>query len=384
MEADLTASDPSTPKSARHAARAQIPELDREIKARVDERNSCEDLLDAYKYPVLTLPNEITSEIFLRFLPSPPERPFPFGLLTPTFLCQICRQWRDLALSTPALWSAIDLNLEEGRRYPQKLAILRAWLQRSKNCPLSVALRCSQYFHVAGTAAFVEALVLHSARWADMVLMFPFQKLGLIQGDKPRLRKVTFGPIPSIRTSTPVPAPMGVFDRAPNLTSVILSASFNPFTIVLPWSQITTLQGYLYCDQITEILRHTARLERCEVAVATSDLLMDRTTIPPLSHLSYLSLQSDGDSCESAIHLLDALVLPALRVLQFDQRVLDGKPENDVAVSTFVSFVSRMQSLEELRITDSHRPQGFYHGIFPDSTFQIDANYRGYDARFDF
>ncbi|KAJ6602876.1 hypothetical protein DFH09DRAFT_1270675 [Mycena vulgaris] len=277
------------------------------------------------------------------------------------------------------MWSAISLDLDRVSRYPQQLHVLKDWLERFKTCPLSVALDCGDCYiydpEINTTAKFLEALGPHCVRWADMIFLLPGEDLNLIHGDMSRLRKVIVGPPSDYNADTPGLVPVVAFDRAPNLTNVALSNCFNPFAIVLPWSQLTTLDGYLYYREIAEILRHTMRLERCQIMVATSELLMGRTTIPPLSHLSYLSLQSDGDSCESAIRLLDALVLPALRVLQFDQRVLDDKPENGVALSTFVSFVSRMQSLEELRITDSRRPEGFYHGIFPDSTFQIDANY---------
>ncbi|KAJ7641164.1 hypothetical protein FB45DRAFT_712335, partial [Roridomyces roridus] len=57
--------------------------------------------------PVLTLPNEITSEIFVHFLPPYPVCPPMTGLDSPTSLTHICRQWREIALATPKLWRAI-------------------------------------------------------------------------------------------------------------------------------------------------------------------------------------------------------------------------------------------------------------------------------------
>ncbi|KAJ7252245.1 hypothetical protein C8J57DRAFT_1520084 [Mycena rebaudengoi] len=67
------------------------------------ERDKFQSRLDDYKYPVLTLPAEITSEIFIHFLPIYPLRPPPTGLLSPALLGQICRKWRDVALGTPRL-----------------------------------------------------------------------------------------------------------------------------------------------------------------------------------------------------------------------------------------------------------------------------------------
>ncbi|KAJ7277352.1 hypothetical protein C8J57DRAFT_1024804, partial [Mycena rebaudengoi] len=59
--------------------------------------------LNLYTYPVLTLPPEITSEIFVQSLPShDPVVPYPSE--SPLIFLRICRAWRLLALSTPALW----------------------------------------------------------------------------------------------------------------------------------------------------------------------------------------------------------------------------------------------------------------------------------------
>jgi hypothetical protein len=57
---------------------------------------------DTYKYPVLALPNDVVSEIFIHALFSLPA-PIP-APPSPTILAQICHKWRDIALSTPALW----------------------------------------------------------------------------------------------------------------------------------------------------------------------------------------------------------------------------------------------------------------------------------------
>ncbi|KAJ7187330.1 hypothetical protein C8R46DRAFT_1059491 [Mycena filopes] len=66
---------------------------------------------DPIPYPVLTLPNEIVSEIFIRVLPPYPECPPWKGSLSPSLLTQICRKWREIALSTPELWRAMAFIL---------------------------------------------------------------------------------------------------------------------------------------------------------------------------------------------------------------------------------------------------------------------------------
>ncbi|KAJ6630351.1 hypothetical protein B0H10DRAFT_1649973, partial [Mycena sp. CBHHK59/15] len=55
-------------------------------------------------YPILTLPLEITSEIFSHCLPPNILMVEPSTSAAPLLLTEICRTWRTIALSTPGLW----------------------------------------------------------------------------------------------------------------------------------------------------------------------------------------------------------------------------------------------------------------------------------------
>ncbi|KAJ7244348.1 hypothetical protein C8J57DRAFT_1015246, partial [Mycena rebaudengoi] len=81
-----------------------IASLEAELCPIRDERKALQDELDAYKYPVLTLPLEVVSKIFLQFVPVYPDVAPAIGFLSPARLGQICRQWRGIAFSTPSLW----------------------------------------------------------------------------------------------------------------------------------------------------------------------------------------------------------------------------------------------------------------------------------------
>jgi hypothetical protein len=106
------------------------------------EKTQVQGRLDSYKYPVLTLPNEIVSEIFVHFLPPYPQCPPLSGILSPNTLTRICRQWREVALATPALWRAIGLS-DHRISFEQQHHITINWLKRSRHCPLK--------FHCRGT-----------------------------------------------------------------------------------------------------------------------------------------------------------------------------------------------------------------------------------------
>ncbi|KAF8069201.1 hypothetical protein FPV67DRAFT_1110108 [Lyophyllum atratum] len=55
----------------------------------------------------------------------------------PMMLAQVCRHWRDVALSTPMLWSSMAIACTDRRRH---IPLLEIWLQRSRTCPLTISL----------------------------------------------------------------------------------------------------------------------------------------------------------------------------------------------------------------------------------------------------
>ncbi|KAJ7453697.1 hypothetical protein B0H11DRAFT_1820391 [Mycena galericulata] len=84
--------------------------------------------------PVARLPPEISSEIFTQCLPLLAE---PGARNIPMLLLNICNTWTDIALSTPALWAAVRVVFPRPEGF---LQLLRTWLQRARNRPLSLSL----------------------------------------------------------------------------------------------------------------------------------------------------------------------------------------------------------------------------------------------------
>ncbi|KAF8205403.1 hypothetical protein K438DRAFT_1819056 [Mycena galopus ATCC 62051] len=75
---------------------------------------SSETLQTACPWPVLTLPQEITSEIFMHCLPQCSgwtcSTPNPF--YAPMLLLHVCRAWRSIAASTRGLWANLYLDCD--------------------------------------------------------------------------------------------------------------------------------------------------------------------------------------------------------------------------------------------------------------------------------
>ncbi|KAJ7111365.1 hypothetical protein C8R44DRAFT_883171 [Mycena epipterygia] len=223
--------------------------------------------LDAYIYPVLTLPNEIISEIFIHFLPIYPRRPPIIGRLSPVVLGQICGRWRGIALSTPALWRAISLkplysNLGE------KLHLLETYLERSGSCLLSIEL---ESYHISGELTpFVEAIASHSARWEYLDLCMPRHYLRSFDSPPPFLHslklhtfKNTFMPADEVKDTL-----TSVFHAVPLLCYVALSFYATYYGPILPWLQLTTLTvKSIFPHECMQVLDRAVNLGHCNLRI---------------------------------------------------------------------------------------------------------------------
>ncbi|KAJ7641142.1 hypothetical protein FB45DRAFT_1053738 [Roridomyces roridus] len=160
------------PKAVRAADRSRILQIDAEIDElekrlhllRV-ERNESQQRLDAYTYPVLALPNEIVSEIFLQSLP----------------------RIHGIALATPTLWRAISLIPSD---FGEEQT--RAWLESSGSCPLWIEVDpdVDDDDRQISTEC-LKTLLLHRERWQHVELTLPEYTLDLIKGPMPLLYRLS-------------------------------------------------------------------------------------------------------------------------------------------------------------------------------------------------
>ncbi|KAK6992777.1 hypothetical protein R3P38DRAFT_3225094 [Favolaschia claudopus] len=173
--------------------------------------------------PVLTLPNEITAEIFVGYLPSYPLRSPLFGRTSPTVLTQVCQQWRQIALAMPRLWTAISFT--------------GMWLTKAGNCSLSIEANdyseeglplTAEFFAETFPSSYRERLEhLHLAIFhptdfeLPMVVASPLLRDLYLDLDLDFPHVVHFPDLPLLRTA------------------ILGGVAFS--NVVLPWSQLTTL-----------------------------------------------------------------------------------------------------------------------------------------------
>ncbi|KAJ7660783.1 hypothetical protein DFH06DRAFT_379845 [Mycena polygramma] len=300
---------------------AQIMQLERSLAALKNEKVSVQGRLDSYKYPVLTLPNELTSKIFIHFLPLYPLCPPLAGPRSPTLLAQICRRWREIALGTPSLWRALLYNVWP---LPKDAQFLHLWLNRSHSYPLSLHLYCNN----EDASAVLLAAASHRTRWEHAELCLSPSQIPIIGGPMPLLRRLDLGidaPCTSLLTIT--------FSEMPLLRTVTLN-DYAAASIVLPWAQLTSLTLYaVYPSECTPVLQQTPNLIHCHL------------------RLNYHSGRDDGPQPDVALlHLksfilrgavsapghLQTFITPALKRLKVSSSALWPN-----AIEEFKLFVSK-------------------------------------------
>ncbi|KAJ7087031.1 hypothetical protein C8R43DRAFT_1173909 [Mycena crocata] len=298
------------------------------------ERSSIQGRLSAYKYPVLTLPNEIVSEIFLHFLPAYPDCPTMTGPLSPTLLTHICRKWRQIALNTPSLWRAIPfpLDLDPSQRVP----MLQSWLSRSRVCPLSIEINDNPRYMDVRDA--LQALLMHRLRWEYLKLTVCGCKLHILESPTPLLRELDLH-VHCKSPSSPVSTKC-----APLLRTFILNDCAAAH-VILPWAQLTSLTLLImFPSECSPILLQTCNLVHCELYLTAGedDGTQPDVKLPRLETLlTYAELSTHGTA-----KYLGTFVVPALRTLLVPEVYLGQHP-----VVELTSFISKSGcKLQEVHI----------------------------------
>ncbi|KAJ6467575.1 hypothetical protein C8R47DRAFT_1152678 [Mycena vitilis] len=270
--------------------------------------------LDAYIYPVLTLPNEVVSEVFLHTLPTwdlyadPASR----GLQASLLLGGICRKWRDISISTPSLWTRIEIWLDNVPSHDDKLRLLDIWLTRSRACPLFITIMADGRLDASD-----RSIVPHCGRWDTLHLTVPFSDLVLLRGKWPMLRELALDILDVDEEAT---APVHVFDQAPRLTNVMTLPTLSPHRIVFPWTQLTLLSLHVEsAARLLEVLPLIVNVASLVIAIRCFDEHPPQhiPDIPPLLFLHALRVQGSYPIDSTIfVRLFQKLTVPKLGRLQ--------------------------------------------------------------------
>ncbi|KAJ6515487.1 hypothetical protein C8R45DRAFT_956667, partial [Mycena sanguinolenta] len=257
-------------------------------------------------YPVLTLPNEVTVEIFIRclWILDPPCIPQCTGS-APFVLSRVCRAWRDIALNTPILWSKLKVWFDQIalRRSSPGFGedIVDEWLSRAKYHPLSLDF--------AGPSSRLRN-VIH--RWSHRMQRFrldmgPHCDIRALELDSAAFPLLQSATLSCYNYSLPrVHPPPVLFGDAPHFHDIHLCGlpGLNLDRFTLPCLQLTKFHGTIRDLQLFTLAPNLAEL-RCTFHPNGDDFMV----------ITQRSLRF-VDLGEESASLLQYLTLPALRCLK--------------------------------------------------------------------
>ncbi|KAJ7498624.1 hypothetical protein FB451DRAFT_1014652, partial [Mycena latifolia] len=241
---------------------ALISEQESRLRELQETKSGILTQLEGATYPVLTLPGEITSQIFLHCLPqnSPLAREsypaaVPHTRKAPLLLLQICSAWRSIAISTPRLWDVLNLDFERPGLLlfrgssDSMMELVDAWFSRAGNRPLSLGIWGSDLGGEKLVSSVIRvALPRYASRLQDLALHLTdkdFKRIVDI-GPLPLLEKITVGlpflddggdiasfNVPDLNIS-------GIVATAPRLSQLTLAQDVSPSACLkFPWKQLT-------------------------------------------------------------------------------------------------------------------------------------------------
>ncbi|KAJ7611875.1 hypothetical protein DFH06DRAFT_1371713 [Mycena polygramma] len=314
--------------------RAEISRHKNDLQLLEAKERQLESALARVVYPVLTLPTEIVSMIFVHCLPAH-GRVRPSPRKAPLLLAQICSLWRGIALSTGSLWASVDIRFRCGyvQRYtyggsefgdipnPGALPLIKAWFSRAKGSPLSVTLRSN---HKKLSQHFLSLIPSYAHQIQCL-------ELSLTPADFDHLRGACVE-FPALRDlalachQLPISAdnPVSIFGNPPFLRQMCILYDVHSTAPFGVYESLTTLTLKTISVPIAlGVIAYCARL--LHLTIELQDPLDHHLTLEPPRILELHSLTVRvSDDFGPCAPLLDIITLPKLRhlelrhALQFD------------------------------------------------------------------
>ncbi|KAJ7259704.1 hypothetical protein C8J57DRAFT_1471924 [Mycena rebaudengoi] len=297
----------------------EIAALTSKLRLLYETRKDILEDLKTVRYPILSLPPEITAEIFKYYvalhLTSDSHFRVPLSR-GPLLLASICRAWRTIVLSLHALWARFRMISSKTPHLSDATisnmeSFLQYWLPRAGSSPLDFYIPPGGCRRIDRILRFLST---KSLQWRSVgfTLLPPFSfPNDEIRGRVPCLKRLAVA-IP--RSASPVP--ITAFLDAPQLREVIFDGAAHLW-MALPWTQLIKLELKYPClqSESLSILQRTPNLEVLVVHVApmngwdiTSPHEHPPVQLLNLHTLSFLGYDPDG-------HLLDYLTLPSLKTI---------------------------------------------------------------------
>jgi len=178
----------------------------------------------------------------------------------------VCRRWREVALTTSALWSDIQLVHSESTNSAQRVAeMAQDWLRRTGiSRPISFAICSHAGASLRNFTSFILPVILPASnRWQHLRLDLSADKIHCLSPIKGALSSLK-----SLRAKLlpPDKPKCDIFEIAPKLFHVHIECEWSSGGFALPWTQLTdvSFNSNMSLDDCLTIISDCLNLVSCE------------------------------------------------------------------------------------------------------------------------
>ncbi|KAF7327979.1 hypothetical protein MKEN_00378300 [Mycena kentingensis (nom. inval.)] len=291
------------------------------------QRDATHETLEAHRAllsPIRRIPPEILGEIFLHTLRG--ERVAAKDC--PLLLLQVSSSWRAVALSTPALWASVSVEITAEHCCP-RIELVETWLGRSGSCPLSFSIKDSvqRDYCKEGTPMTAQILALyapHYHRWQNVRLAqrdwrmdTGFSKLPTHTGPPMALESLDLA---RDFWASDEQKKLSVLLSAPHLRSCtwISNEDIDTISVALPQLRRLFLERPLKREQFFRTLKDGANIAACRFFVLAAGTPAEVSKALPILNHNLSSLDLTADLFGRLFSQLELPRLVTLAVRRFD------------------------------------------------------------------
>ncbi|KAJ3507655.1 hypothetical protein NLJ89_g6183 [Agrocybe chaxingu] len=309
--------------------------------------------------PMHKLPPEIVSRVFTfcmlatwenRRPHDPLFNPVPRATIPPLLFGAVCQRWREIAWSTPQLWTKLNIYLDPSIcGWQTKVA--QEWLARSGSLHLSIHLRPRHQldlsYHTNLFAPLMRLLSEHSPRWKHLDVDLPHSFMAHLRGDLhgiPVLHTMFIDDRYGSRLGGRGGGSLHFGQEASSLVSVKIY-SYHFRSIGIGWQHVTTVHlSDLSIGECLELFQVASSLRECDISLATQAGGTELSTPHHIISYGLEKLAIDFMNTADGSALMNNITLPCLQSLSYSDSAVDPLP----------SFLSRSSSkLTHLHLSDS-------------------------------